>query len=174
MASSAVSDACQPSFSSLRETVKPSMPFSRTKKERPWCPPAGVVFTAVTTKSARTPLVMNVFEPLTIQPPSTRSAWLRSPATSEPASGSGMPSAPIFSPLIAGTSQRCFWSSVPNFKMGGGALFPWRRVGDFHVAADRGAAPARAAARELLGPDSVMQIAAALAAVLLFVLQAEE
>ena len=44
------------------------------------------------------------------------------PATSEPASGSVMPSAAIFSPRIAGTSQRCFCSSVPNFQIGGVAM----------------------------------------------------
>ena len=60
-----MSEACQPSFSSLRETLKPSMPFSITRNEMPWWPPSGVVLTAVTTKSARTPFVMNVFEPLT-------------------------------------------------------------------------------------------------------------
>ena len=34
------------------------MPFSISRNERPWWPPSSVVFTAVTTKSARTPLVM--------------------------------------------------------------------------------------------------------------------
>jgi hypothetical protein len=43
-------------------------------------------------------------------------------ATSEPASGSVIPRAPIFSPRIAGTSQRCFCSSVPNFHTGGVAM----------------------------------------------------
>src|SRR3954452_4625645 len=47
------------------------------------------------------------------------------PATSEPASGSVIASAPIFSPLMPGTSQRCFWSSVPNFQIGGVAMFTW-------------------------------------------------
>ncbi len=60
-----MSDAHQPSFSSLRETLKPSMPFSITRNEIPWWPPSSVVFTAVTTRSARTPLVMNVFDPFT-------------------------------------------------------------------------------------------------------------
>ena len=36
-----------------------------TRNEIPWWPPASVVFTAQTSRSARTPLVMNVFEPLT-------------------------------------------------------------------------------------------------------------
>ena len=63
----------------------------------------GVVLAAVTMKCARTPLVMYVFSPLTTQPPSTRSARGAIPATSEPAPGSVIPSAPISSPLIAGT-----------------------------------------------------------------------
>ena len=41
------------------------MPFSITRNEMPWWPPSSVVLTAVTTKSARTPFVMNVFDPLT-------------------------------------------------------------------------------------------------------------
>ena len=41
------------------------MPFSISRNESPWCPPSSVVLTAVTTKSARTPFVMNVFEPFT-------------------------------------------------------------------------------------------------------------
>ncbi len=46
---------------------------------------------------------MYVFEPLITQPPSTSVARERSPATSEPASGSVMPSAAIFVPAIEGT-----------------------------------------------------------------------
>ena len=60
-----MSEACQPIFSSFLETVKPSMSFSISRNDRPGWPPSAVVFTAVTTKSARTPLVMKVFEPLT-------------------------------------------------------------------------------------------------------------
>ena len=41
------------------------MSFSISRNDRPWWPPSSVVFTAVTTKSARTPFVMNVFEPFT-------------------------------------------------------------------------------------------------------------
>ncbi len=60
-----MSDACQPSLSSFFDTEKPSIPRSITRKEMPWWPPSSVVLTAVTTKSARTPFVMNVFDPLT-------------------------------------------------------------------------------------------------------------
>ena len=60
-----MSEARQPSFSSFFETAKPSISFSRIRNERPWWPPSSVVLTAVTRKSARTPLVMNVLEPFT-------------------------------------------------------------------------------------------------------------
>ena len=46
-------------------------------------------------------------------------------ATSEPAPGSVMPSAPITSPRIPGTRYRCFCSSVPNFQIGGVAMLMW-------------------------------------------------
>ena len=55
-----------------------------------------------------------------------------------------------------------------------GAELPHRRRGDADVRADAGRQPARAAARQLLGEDRVVQVVAALAAVLLGVLQAEE
>ncbi len=53
-------------------------------------------------KSARAPLVMNVFEPLMTNSSPSRIALVRMPATSEPAPGSVIPRQPIFSPLIAG------------------------------------------------------------------------
>ena len=56
------------------------------------------------------------------QPPSTFSARVLIEATSDPAPGSVMPSAPISSPRIAGTRYRCFCSSVPNFQIGGVAI----------------------------------------------------
>ena len=72
------------------------------RNEIPWWPPASVVLTAVTTKCARTPFVMYVFSPSTTQPPSTRLARVRMAATSDPAPGSVIPSAAIFSPRMAG------------------------------------------------------------------------
>ena len=65
---------------------------------------------------------MKVFAPLTTQPPSTLRARVAIDATSEPASGSVIASAAIFSPRIAGASQRRFCSSVPNFHTGGVAI----------------------------------------------------
>src|SRR5438067_2503900 len=98
------------------------MSFSRIRNEIPWWPPSWVVLTAVTTKSARTPFVMKVLDPFTTHPPSTRRARVRMQATSDTASGSVMPRAPIFSPWIAVTRKRCFCSSVPNFHIGGVAI----------------------------------------------------
>ena len=101
------------------------MSRSRMRKEIPWWPPPSVVFTAQTRKSARTPLVMKVFEPLTTQPPSTVRAKVRIEATSEPAPGSVIPSAAIRSPRIAGRRKRSCWSGVPNLKTGGVAIPVW-------------------------------------------------
>ena len=64
-ASSAVSWACWPSLSRLRPRAKPGIPRSTTSSEMPACRAVGSVFTAVTTRSALIPLVMNVFAPLT-------------------------------------------------------------------------------------------------------------
>ena len=52
-------------------------------------------------KSARAPLVMNIFEPLTTNSSPSRIAVVRMPATSEPAPGSVIPRQPIVSPAIA-------------------------------------------------------------------------
>jgi hypothetical protein len=54
-------------------------------------------------KSARGPLVMNVFEPLMTNSSPSRIAVVRMPATSEPAPGSVIPRLPTYSPLIPGT-----------------------------------------------------------------------
>ena len=54
-------------------------------------------------KSARAPLVMNVFEPEIRYSSPSRTAFIRIPATSEPAPGSVIPRQPILVPLIPGT-----------------------------------------------------------------------
>ena len=61
---------------------------------------------------------MKVLAPLTTQPPSTFSARVRIAATSEPVSGSVIASAAIFSPRIAGASQRSCCAEVPNVASG--------------------------------------------------------
>jgi len=65
---------------------------------------------------------MNVFEPLITYSLPSFTALVLIPATSDPASGSVIPRQRIFSPLIAGTTHSCFWSSVPNARIGGIAM----------------------------------------------------
>ena len=65
-ASSAVSLAHQPVFWSFLLTEKPGVPRSITRSEIPACP-SPPVRTAVVTRSARQPEVMNVLAPLTTQ-----------------------------------------------------------------------------------------------------------
>jgi len=55
----------------------------------------------------------------------SRTARVLIPATSEPASGSVIPSERIASPRIEGTSHSCFCSSVPNARIGGIAMSVW-------------------------------------------------
>ena len=64
---------------------------------------SGSVFATRRMKSARAPLVMNVFEPEIRYSSPSLIALVRMPATSEPAPGSVIPRQPIFSPLIPGT-----------------------------------------------------------------------
>jgi len=45
------------------------------------------------------------------------------PDTSDPASGSVIPRAAIFSPLIPAVSQRCFCPSLPKLAIGGSAIW---------------------------------------------------
>jgi hypothetical protein len=59
-------------------------------------------------------LVMNIFEPLTTQPPSRSSAVVRVAPASEPASGSVSPKAASRRPDARSGSQRAFCSSVPK------------------------------------------------------------
>ena len=57
--------ACWPILSRLRPRSNPGMPRSITSRLMPLCRWVGSVFTAVITRSALIPLVMNVFAPLT-------------------------------------------------------------------------------------------------------------
>ena len=60
--SSAVSEQCQPIFSSRRVDGEPGRAVSIDQQARSPACPGPPVRTAVVTKSARTPLVMNVFD----------------------------------------------------------------------------------------------------------------
>ena len=72
----------------------------------------GSVFTAVTTRSALIPLVMNVFEPFTRKWPFSRRALVDMPARSEPMPGSVIAIAVISSPETIPPSQRSRCSVV--------------------------------------------------------------
>jgi len=72
---------------------------------------------------------------------------VRTAATSDPASGSVIASAPISSPRSAGASQRAFCASGAEREQG--------RRRDVDVRADPGRHAARPAARELLGQHRV-------------------
>ena len=97
-----------------RDVDTPSVPASTTNCVMPRLPASGSVFAATTMKSAIVPFVMKVFWPVRTQSSPSRTAFVVMPPTSEPAFGSVTASAPIFSPLIAGTSHRRRCSSVPN------------------------------------------------------------
>ncbi len=87
--SSAVSEARQPCFFSLRPTENPAVPRSTRNIEMPREPFASVsVLAATNTTSALTPLVMNILAPFNTQKSPSRRAVVRIDATSEPASGS--------------------------------------------------------------------------------------
>ncbi len=59
-------------------------------------------------------LVMNIFEPFTVQLPSRSSAVVRVLPASEPAPGSVRPNAASFLPEARSGSHRCFCSSLPK------------------------------------------------------------
>ena len=100
------------------------------------------------------------------EPSSARTARVLIAATSEPASGSVIPRQRIFVPAIAGTSHSCFCSSVPNARIGGIVMSVWTAIPI--------AMPARARVDELLGEDERAGVVAALAAVALGLVEAEE
>ena len=121
-----MSDASQPLFFSARPTEKPGVPRSTAKIERPREPlAAGSVRAATNTRSASTPLVMNILLPLITQWSPSRWARVRIDATSEPASGSVTATAVISSPRWTAGSQRAFCSADPAFSRCGLAMSVW-------------------------------------------------
>ncbi len=62
---------------------------------------SGLVRATTVKTSQMGPLVMNVFVPLRTHPSPSRRPFVRMLAVSEPASGSVMPKAPIYSPLVS-------------------------------------------------------------------------
>ena len=97
--------------------VKPGASFSTTKLANRGCCPsaASVRANSVTPNDMSVPAFeMNVFPPLISQPSSRRSARVRIPRASEPASGSVKPNAPSTRPSASGRSQRSRCSSEPK------------------------------------------------------------
>ena len=74
----------------------------------------GSVIAATSAKSDRTPLEMNVLEPLRIQSSPSFFAKVRMPARSEPAPGSVMARQPMSSPAFIGARYFCLSSSDAN------------------------------------------------------------
>src|SRR6185369_1927583 len=109
----AVSEARKPSLFSFFDGEKPFMPFSKMNAEIPLLRCARSVTAIATQVSACIACVMKFFEPLTVQPPSVRTAVDFVPDASEPALGSVNPQAPSRSPEARGTRNFCFCSSDP-------------------------------------------------------------
>ena len=111
-----------PSFSRWRDTWTPGSDVSTMNRLMPRWPEPGSVCATNVRKCARVPLVMNIFVPVMRQTSPSRSARVRIAATSEPASGSVIAMAPIFSPAIAGRSQRSRCASEPKCASAGVAM----------------------------------------------------
>src|SRR6185369_12157712 len=109
----AVSDARNPSLFSFFEGEKPFIPFSKMNAEIPLLRLLLSVTAIATHVSAWIACVMKFFEPLTIQPPSVRTAVDFVPEASEPALGSVGPHAPRCAPLASGSRYLRFCASDP-------------------------------------------------------------
>lgn len=104
------------------DTVKPGVPDGTRIVEISGLPSSRrpvIAATATTPVMSVPELVMNAFEPLITHSPPSRTAVVRMPpGTSEPPPGSVRPNAPRISPVAIFGSQRSFWASVPNRRMG--------------------------------------------------------
>ncbi len=115
--SSRVSRPRQPMPRIFGPVVKPAVSFSTTKLANvgPSPSPDSVRASSVTPNDMSVPaLEMNVLRPLISQPPSRRTARVRMPRASEPASGSVKPNAPRTRPSANGRSQRSRCASEPK------------------------------------------------------------
>ena len=90
-------------------------------------------------------LVMNIFVPLISHAVAARRrAWVRMDAASQPAVGSVRPKAPRARPATRSGSQRCCWSSEPNWKIG---LVPRPTAADSVMPTDWSTRPSSSMAR---------------------------
>ena len=109
---------------------------------------------------------MNIFVPVMRHTSPSRTARVRIAATSEPASGSVMAIAPIFSPAIAGRSQRSRCSSEPNWASAGVAMSVCTEIAI--------AMPGRTGPRQLLDEDDARGEVAVASAPARRIVEAEE
>ncbi len=112
-----VTDELRPSFSSSRVTRTWSA--SRTNAETPFAPGVSGSVRAKSRKvEACSPFVIHCLAPVIVQPSPFASAFVRSDAASDPASGSVSAKAPMPSPRASGGTKRERCSSVPNARIG--------------------------------------------------------
>ncbi len=115
---------------------------SRIRQEMPRCFGAsGSVRAYRVHHRDRWACVVHILCPFTRKTSPSRSARVRRPAKSDPASGSDMPSAHHSSPRSRGTNSRSIWAGVPNSRMPGAATFGPAMLGS--LGADRSAASIR-------------------------------
>ena len=132
----------------------------------PSYPASGSVFVTSTIAWARWPLVMYVFDPLITYSSPSLTARVLIPATSEPASGSVIPMDRIFLPAIAGAAHSLLLLL--------GAERQDRRHRHVGLDGDPHRQPAAVGVHDLLGQHQRGVVVAALAAVLLGLVEAEE
>ena len=109
--------------------MKPGVSFSITRTDIPVAP-SPPVLTPTTYVSARIPLVMNIFEPLTMKWSPFLTALVFKLATSDPPEGSVIARAAIFSPLTTGGINFSFCSSVPKDCINGIAILCDKRLAE--------------------------------------------
>ena len=111
--SSAVSLDHMPSFSSLRDTATPGMSVGTTMSDMPREPGSSEVRASRQSQSACVPFVMYSLAPLMTHSSPSRTARVRMPATSLPASGSVTAMDVTTSPRMAGARYRSLSSCEP-------------------------------------------------------------
>ncbi|MNP76692.1 hypothetical protein D3C76_1739830 [compost metagenome] len=92
---------------------KPGVSASTRNRLVPFAPALGSVLATTITRSARKPLVMNVFEPLITYSSPSSTAVVFTPCRSEPAPGSVMAIALTISPETSFGRYLCFSVSLP-------------------------------------------------------------
>ena len=101
-------------FSSFLPTENPFVFVSTTYRSRPFRPLAGSLVATTVMKSATVPWVVKILLPFSTKPPSTAVARVRSAAASDPAFGSVIANAAIFSPRSAGSRKRPCSALLPH------------------------------------------------------------